>query len=158
MESERHSTNNGHPGEGDEDEMNRGEVCQQGVEESGEEEKDKEEVESDPKAKPSKRKIVKGEKVPKNKKRARAKPVCDNIHGILPTKSTVQSLEDMREECEMSPELEFKVPEAYERPWDCPEGYICLYEAFFSYCLLVVPLAIYICQVLSRLQCRLHPY
>lgn len=41
----------------------------------------------------------------------------------------------------MSDELEFRVPTPDERPWNCPEGYIYLYETMFLYCRLLFPLS-----------------
>lgn len=66
--------------------------------------------------------------------------MCDNIHGIFPTKLTAQSFDDMRAEFGMSSKLEFVVPEPSELPWNCSKGYICLYESFFTYCLMWFPL------------------
>lgn len=56
----------------------------------------------------------------KGKHGARVKTACDNIYCIFSTRSTAESLEAMRESCKMSSELEFVVPESYERPWNCP--------------------------------------
>lgn len=40
----------------------------------------------------------------------------------------------MRAKCEMSFDLEFMVPTPEQHQWDCPEGYICLYEMTFEHC------------------------
>lgn len=141
LESGEHPTNKEQLGISNDEVMDDAieddEVDEQDAEEVGEEEDE----EPTPKSRSRGGQAARGEQAPKGKRIARTKPICYSIHGIYLTKSTAQSLEDMRMECEMSSELEFRVSEVNERPWDCPKGYICLYEVFFAYCLLWFPLS-----------------
>ncbi|EOA23141.1 hypothetical protein CARUB_v100036992mg, partial [Capsella rubella] len=48
------------------------------------------------------------------------------------------------------PGIEILIPKSRRRPWDAPEGYICLYEDFFSDCGLWFPLPQFLASYCAR--------
>ncbi|KAG7537005.1 hypothetical protein ISN44_As13g009330 [Arabidopsis suecica] len=55
------------------------------------------------------------------------------------SKSTVDSLDDLRRLCHIPPEVEMIVPEPFESPESGREGYCCAYEIYFKGCGLFFP-------------------
>ncbi|EOA29449.1 hypothetical protein CARUB_v100255920mg, partial [Capsella rubella] len=64
--------------------------------------------------------------------------------------STEKSVFDMFEACGIEPGIEILIPKSRRRPWDAPEGYICLYEDFFSDCGLWFPLPQFLASYCAR--------
>ncbi|CAE6224507.1 unnamed protein product [Arabidopsis arenosa] len=64
--------------------------------------------------------------------------------------STLDSLKKMFTQCQLPANVEFLVPEAHERPSDCPDGYICVYEPYFTECGLWFPLPEFLTSYCSR--------
>ncbi|EOA11934.1 hypothetical protein CARUB_v10016549mg, partial [Capsella rubella] len=56
----------------------------------------------------------------------------------------------MFEACGIEPGIEILIPKSRRRPWDAPEGYICLYEDFFSDCGLWFPLPQFLASYCAR--------
>ncbi|EOA18404.1 hypothetical protein CARUB_v10006947mg [Capsella rubella] len=64
--------------------------------------------------------------------------------------STEKSVFDMFEACGIEPGIEILIPKSRRRPWDAPEGYICVYEDFFSDCGLWFPLPRFLASYCAR--------
>ncbi|XP_020888565.1 meiosis-specific protein ASY2-like [Arabidopsis lyrata subsp. lyrata] len=71
-------------------------------------------------------------------------------HGHGKSVSTLKSLKKMFTQCQLSADVEFLVPEVHERPSDCPDGYICVYEPYFTECGLWFPLPEFLTSYCSR--------
>ncbi|XP_023644239.1 uncharacterized protein LOC17894942 [Capsella rubella] len=56
----------------------------------------------------------------------------------------------MFEACGIEPGIEILLPKSRRRPWDAPEGYICLYEDFFLDCGLWFPLPQFLVSYCAR--------
>lgn len=61
-----------------------------------------------------------------------------------------QSLADMLILCNAPREIELLKPDSLQRPWTPPEGYICLYEAYFTRCGLLFPLPNFLTEYCAR--------
>ncbi|CAH8262035.1 unnamed protein product [Arabidopsis lyrata] len=71
-------------------------------------------------------------------------------HGHVKSLSTLESLTKMFAQCQLSSNVEFLVPKTHERPSDCPDGYIYVYEPYFTECRLWFPLPEFLTSYCSR--------
>lgn len=69
-------------------------------------------------------------------------------HG--PSICDADSLKDVLALCGAPKEIELLKPSLLQRPWTPPEGYICLYEAYFTHCGLMFPLPEFLAEYCSR--------
>ncbi|XP_019091071.1 PREDICTED: uncharacterized protein At3g60930, chloroplastic-like [Camelina sativa] len=80
--------------------------------------------------------------------------------------SSIKTVNDMLNACGLfNSNVTILIPRADQRPWNPPEGYICLYEGYFTECRLLFPIPalislyaqrrrISICQFVSRAICN----
>ncbi|EOA33260.1 hypothetical protein CARUB_v10022147mg, partial [Capsella rubella] len=87
-----------------------------------------------------------GRLVPRELSNRRRKVLEDIVGPSLtnPRRSLVSGLRDSK------PGIEILLPKSRRRPWDAPEGYICLYEDFFLDCGLWFPLPQFLVSYCAR--------
>ncbi|KAG7556296.1 hypothetical protein ISN44_As11g023450 [Arabidopsis suecica] len=67
-----------------------------------------------------------------------------------PTLTTSITMRDTLLAVGASSLIEARVPDTFERPWTAPEGYICVYEKFFTECGLFFPLPKFLLEYASN--------
>ena len=79
-----------------------------------------------------------------------AGPSADVVDYFGPTRTSSKSLANALRSCSAPPSISVRIPSMDERPWTTPEGYICVYESFFTDCGLVFPIPKFLLEYVAR--------
>ena len=78
------------------------------------------------------------------------RPAPHVIDSLGSTRADCASIDDALLFCNAPSSLETRVPLISERPWTTPEGFICVYEKFFTECSLFFPMSGFLLEYVAR--------
>ena len=79
-----------------------------------------------------------------------AGPSPDVVDYFGPTRTSSKSLANALRSSSAPPSILVRIPSMDERLWTTPEGYICVYESFFTDCGLVFPIPKFLLEYVAR--------
>ncbi|XP_020870488.1 meiosis-specific protein ASY2-like [Arabidopsis lyrata subsp. lyrata] len=78
------------------------------------------------------------------------RPTPYHVDFLGPSQTSVETLAYTLHYCDAPSSIEVRVPTLSERPWSAPDGFLCVYESFFTECDLTFPIPSFLLEYVAR--------